>query len=370
MNIFTRTALSLSLMFATTTAQAREFSAPFDSDWQRVMEGKDVSITKPYICTPVPEPQIYFEANSMYGASKGDASRSVIDPKAKAAYDQKVARVDQLIRTISKTANHYVRYRPVRSNIAQCALDQLYRWAEVNALTQVKDKTSLLILDQRIASLALSYLQIRQDLTLNMQKKKMIEDWLCRLAAIQQTHFDAHPELGSSRNNHRYWAGLSVGAVGVATGKEALFQWGVESIRAGLDQLTEEGYLPLEVERGKRAFLYHNHAVMPMVMMAEIAMQHGVDLYADGKLHLLVRNVVRNWKDTAPLEKRSGKKQDQLMKNGQPRSDKLAWLQIYHTRFPVAEHAALLKSLPNFRNSSLGGDLRLLFRSNRKARQY
>jgi hypothetical protein len=76
--------------------------------------------------------------------------------------------------------------------------------------------------------------------------------------------YDAKPSLSSHRNNHLYWAAWSVGLVSAALDDRALLAWSLAKARVGIAQITNEGFLPLELERKGRALHYHVFAAAPV----------------------------------------------------------------------------------------------------------
>ena len=104
--------------------------------------------------------------------------------------------------------------------------------------------------------------------------------WLAVLADEVRAYFAGRGGKVDGRNNHRNWAGFAVAAAGVAANRADLFAWGVDSARAGLRQVQDDGTLPLEMARRSRALHYHLFATAPLVLTAELAAANGIDLYA------------------------------------------------------------------------------------------
>jgi poly(beta-D-mannuronate) lyase len=167
----------------------------------------------------------------------------------------------------------------------------------------------------------------------------------------------------SGKNNHRYWAGLSATAAGIATGDKQLTDWGIDSARIGLAQITPDGTLPLEVSRGKRARDYHIFAAQPLVATAELARGQGVDLYAEngGALTKLVNRVVDSLDDPSFFEKASGAKQERYPGGDTVPANRIAWLEIHQSRFPSPMAEAVLEEKRPVASSGIGGDMTLLF---------
>ena len=130
----------------------------------------------------------------------------------------------------------------------------------------------------------------------------------------------------------------------------------MESYRLGVCQVTEQGALPIELSRGKRARDYHIHAVAPLVMLAEMGARNGLDTYYEcGKaLHRLVKFVLGAIDDPSQIEELAGAEQIDLAEG----ESRLAWVAIYRSRFTLPVTVVLPKSLVA---STLGGDVEALY---------
>jgi poly(beta-D-mannuronate) lyase len=227
-----------------------------------------------------------------------------------------------------RIANAYVKSSPKNPAAAACALGWLDVWASANAMTDMRSKQAHFNLSQALGGFALAYTQIRNAPDLPTDQKKRVEPWLKALARRVMESKDTKEVSG--RNNHRYWAGLAAAAAGAATGDKQLTEWGIDSARIGLAQVTPEGTLPLEMNRGKRARDYHIFASEPLVATAELARHQGVDLYAEhgGALTRLVNRVVDSLDDSSFFEKATGAKQEPYPGDDTVPSNRIAWLEI------------------------------------------
>ncbi|MGF9758728.1 alginate lyase family protein [Microvirga sp. 0TCS3.31] len=323
--------------------------------------GKDNGQAEPeYECeAPVP-PVITLETQSKY--KQNDTSRATIDEAANEDYVKTLVPLRAYAKGLVKISNDYVRSSPKNPAAAVCALAWLEQWASANAMTDMRSKQALFNLSQTLGGFALAYLQIRNAPDLPEEQKKRVESWLRTLGRQVVNSKDNNLEV-SGRNNHRYWAGLAAAASGIAAGDEHLVEWGMDSARIGLSQITPEGTLPLEISRGKRARDYHIYAAEPLVATAELARSRGVDFYAEnnGALKRLVDRVVASLDDPAFFEKTSGAKQEPFPDNGTVPANRIAWLEIYQSRFPSPRIEAVLAPRRPLASSGLGGDLTLLF---------
>ncbi|KFG67733.1 hypothetical protein JH26_20860 [Microvirga sp. BSC39] len=313
-----------------------------------------------YECDAPGAPVITLETQSKY--QQTDTSRTTIDETANENYLKAVVPLRTYAKGLVKIANDYVRSSPTNPAVAGCALDWLEHWASANAMTDMRSKQALYNLGQTLGGFALAYLQIRNAPDLSADKKKRVEAWLNSLGKQVVNFMDDNHEV-SGRNNHRYWAGLAATAAGIASDDKHLVGWGIDSARIGLAQVTPEGTLPLEVSRGKRARDYHIYAAEPLIATAELARSRGVDLYAEknGALKRLADRVVASLDDPSFFEKATGTKQEPFPDNGTVPANRIAWLEIYQSRFPSPRVEAVLASRRPLASSGLGGDLTLLF---------
>jgi poly(beta-D-mannuronate) lyase len=326
---------------------------------------KGDSQAKPeYECEAPGTPVITLETQSKYKQS--DTSRSTIDENANETYLKAVEPLRAYAKALVKIANDYVRSAPRNPAAAQCALAWLDRWASANAMTEMRSKQALFNLGQTLGGFALAYLQIQNASGLEEEPKKRVQAWLNTLGKQVAAFMDNNREI-SGRNNHRYWAGLSATAAGIATGDRRLTEWGIDSARIGLAQITPEGTLPLEIDRGKRARDYHIFAAEPLVATAELARSRGIDLYAEhkGALPRLVNRVVTSLDDPSFFERVTGAEQEPYPGDGTVPSNRIAWLEIYQSRCPSPKIDAVLASKRPVASSGLGGDLTLLFQGSR-----
>ncbi|WP_201863811.1 alginate lyase family protein [Microvirga soli] len=313
-----------------------------------------------YKCDLPGMPVITLETQSKY--KQADSSRATIDETANENYLEAMVPLRAYAKGLVQIANDYVRSSPTNPAAAACALNWLEHWASANAMTDMRSKHALFNLGQTLGGFALAYLQIRNAPDLQGDKKKRVEAWLKALGQQVVNFMNQNHEV-SGRNNHRYWAGLAASAAGIAADDMRLADWGIESARIGLSQITPEGTLPLELDRGKRARDYHIYAAEPLVATAELARSRDFDLYADkdGALKRLVDRVVASLDDPFFFEKATGAKQETFPNDGIVPANRIAWLEIHQRHFPSPRIEALLASRRPLASSRIGGDLTLLF---------
>lgn len=317
-------------------------------------------------CDPAPAPVRTLATTSMY--DQRDPTRSKKDSDANKRYQAMIQPVRDYAKDVSKFANNYVRSGAKKTAFAECTLDWLATWAKAHGLTDLRTPQAVFNVGQLVGGFAMAYLQVRDNPHLDVRQKQLVEQWLKGIALQVRDNVRADEARGknSARANHRYWSGYGVGVVGVATGQRDLFDWGINSARIGLSEIEPDGTLPRELRRASRARDYHVFSVAPLVMMAELGLANGVNLYAeqDGSLHRLVKRILDSNKDARYFEKLTGYKQQPYPDgdDGIP-STRLAWLEPYHARFPSQRTAAMLKEKRPVMSTALGGNLTDIYKT-------
>src|SRR5207248_6859880 len=84
------------------------------------------------------------------------------------------------------------------------------------------------------------------------------------------------------------------------------------SFRIGIAQITRDGTLPFEMQRGARALHYHLFAAAPLVAIAELAAANGMDLYSEEHhaLPRLVHRALGGVDDSAFFTEKTGQEQE------------------------------------------------------------
>jgi poly(beta-D-mannuronate) lyase len=325
--------------------------------------GKDDVQAKPrYECETPGAPVISLDTRSKY--RQDDSRRATIDEEAGEAYSEAVEPLRAYARSVARIANAYVKSSPKNTAAADCALAWLDHWASAKAMTDLRSRQAHFNLGQTLGGFALAYLQVRNAPGLDGERKRRIESWL-RALGRQIVETRETSKGVSGRNNHRYWAGLSTAAAGIATSDRRLIDWGIDSARTGLAQVTPEGTLPLETARGSRARDYHIFAAEPLVATAELARGQGVDLYAEygGALPRLVNRVLESLDDPSFFEEITGIRQEAFPGDGTVPPHRIAWLEILASRHPSPDAERVLSARRPVASSSIGGNTTLLFHS-------
>ncbi|AMP12429.1 alginate lyase family protein [Collimonas pratensis] len=298
-------------------------------------------------CPEAPAGLRDIEANSYYS----DAHYSIVDPVLKAKNEAAVKPFSDYLATVSADADRYIAGGDAAA--AQCALRWLDRWAVDGAmLGKVSSSQAQYERKWTLAGVALAYIKVRP--LAEPAQRAHIEAWLPRLADAALAFVNNGK---GARNNHYYWVGLAVMATGVATGEQRYIDAASKIYDSALNDIGDDGSLPLEMNRAGRALAYHNYALAPLVMMAELSRLHHEDWYLrrHGRLQKLAQRVLDGIADPTWFVQKTGAAQEI------PKGGILGWIVFYRETAPelTAPSQALMTQAP-FRYAQLGGNLSVL----------
>lgn len=280
-----------------------------------------------------------------------DKTGSVVDPTLAEQHKAETAPLTLFLRHVTQSADKALkRTKPAdKVSMADCALQWLAAWAEAGALTG-KMGTAQAESERKwdMTGAALAYIKLKPFAS-DAQRAK-IEPWLVRMADDARSVFD---DGTHKRNNHWYWLGLGLGAVGEATGSEKHWAQARDIMRDAARDIAADGSLPMEIARGQRALHYHAFALMPLVTLAEIAHARGEDFDAlgNGALGRLVQVTLKGIADPTHFDKLAGVAQERPVNPGS------GWLPLYLHRHAL-EGVPLAAMQPGHR--WLGGDVATL----------
>jgi hypothetical protein len=225
------------------------------------------------LCPDIKAPPTRLQTQSKY--SSDDLSKSSVDDEAMAERDKAVRPIRGSVRILTNMAYGQSVNRDVMQARADCVLGNLDRWAIALSLTDMSSEDAFLTRDRWIAEIALALEFASKNVELSAERKERYSAWLGTIArdTIDAYAFRLGPK--SRTNNHRYWAGLSVAAVGFLLGDQEFKRWGRISFEIGACQVDKSGYLPRELERGEKALEYHVYALRPLAAILKLALENG-----------------------------------------------------------------------------------------------
>jgi poly(beta-D-mannuronate) lyase len=345
-----RHALFLILLATTVPIFAASPAQTLRSPW----DGKPVTKTDaPYSCPAIVHIAPDLITDGFYRLD--DPTHSIIDPVRQEAYRKSSEGVKNIGLAIVKAADDY---RTTGSRqAAQCAMTQILTLTQDHSLTgKMSSGQAYYVQGWVVGAIAISYLKIRETGIATPQQTEDIGKWMQSVGGQTIAYYDAHKKASHSdgQNNHLYWAGVEIAAIGVAANNRKNFDWAMATYDNGVNQIQPDGSLPLEMARGSKALHYHLYAIAPLVLLAEFGESNHLDLYAhaNGAIHRLVNFSIAGLQDPTPFTKATGVEQEVPKKiNG----DQIGWAPPYAQRFPDPALEYFIKAATNLSVYYLGG---------------
>ncbi len=228
------------------------------------------------LCVSIPAPPATLQTQSKYKAD--DSSKSSIDDDALQARDRTVQPIRNSIRLLTNIAYAGSNSSLVTQARAECVLHNVDRWASAKALTDMRTVDAYLSRDRWVAEIALAVRSASKRVELSSERKALYSTWFSTLARDTMDAYSLRLGPKSKTNNHRYWAGLSVAAVGFLLDSGDFKTWGKTSFEIGACQVDDRGFLPAELARGEKALDYHVYALRPLAAIIKLASDNGEPL--------------------------------------------------------------------------------------------
>lgn len=232
-----------------------------------------VLVSSEAACASISGPVAMPATQSKYTA--GDVSRSVADPTVSLQRSRQLQAVRAFVEDIGVLADRWSQSGGSDLPAADCVLRRLAEWAAADAFLKLPTEDAYLTRDVMIADLVQSYRAVK-GAAVDLDRAP-IDAWLARIGQDTMAFYEFVAGPRSRANNHRYWAGVSVATIGLATGDPALTAWASDSLRIGLCQVREDGALPLELDRGRRALEYHVYALRALTRLDALLAESKVD---------------------------------------------------------------------------------------------
>jgi poly(beta-D-mannuronate) lyase len=317
-------------------------------------DAKPIAATDtPYSCPSLPHLAPDLVTDGFYRLD--DPTHSIIDPVRQEAYNKSSGQVKAVGLAIVKAADDY-RTSGSRQ-AAECAMGRIVTMARDKSLSgKMSSGQAYYVQGWVVGAVAIAYLKVRGAGDATPEQAASIAGWLRSVGEQTKAFYGARKKAGQgdSQNNHLYWAGVELAAIGVAANDRNDFDWALTAYDNGVNQIGPNGTLPLEMARGGRALHYHLYALAPLVLLAEFGEANGLDLYAhaNGALHRLVDVSITGLRDPTLFEKATGVRQEvSKVVSG----DQIGWAPPYVRRFPNPELTHLINVAPNLSVYYLGG---------------
>jgi poly(beta-D-mannuronate) lyase len=187
-----------------------------------------------------------------------DPTHSIIDPVRQEAYRKSSDPVKNVGMAIVKAADDY---RTTGSRkAAQCAMAQILTLAQDHSLAgKMSSNQAYYVQGWVVGAVAIAYLKIRDTGSATQAQTDLIAKWMRSVGDQTIAYYDGRKKhgRGDGQNNHLYWAGVELAAIGVAADNREDFDWAVSTYDNGVSQIQRDGTLPLEMARASRALHYH-----------------------------------------------------------------------------------------------------------------
>lgn len=230
-------------------------------------------------CPAMPEPMVTFSSGSIY---KDTPCKCEIDPDKYATYLEEVAKLKDYLESLVKLKDYYLTYPGDNDDAVTCIMDNIEKWAASGAMLGAHEDTVGYHKTADLIGVTAEVLNsLRRSNIMNNYDMQIIKDWLTQGSYNVIDYYTYTAGGRTSVNNHRYWDSFSVGRAAVVTQNTELFEWAIEGLQIGLNQVDSAGLLPRELERGSKASKYHVFATLPLLGLAELAIKNR-DLMNDG----------------------------------------------------------------------------------------
>jgi poly(beta-D-mannuronate) lyase len=245
---------------------------PLRSPWN----GKPIHATDvAYPCPAIPHIAPDLITDGFYRLD--DPTHSIVDPVRMEAYRKSSEGVKAVGMATVQAADDY-RSSGSRQ-AAQCAMSRIITMAQDKSLSGKMSSTQAdYVQGWVVGAVAIAYLKVRETGNATPGQIESIAKWLRSVGEQTRGYYDAHTK--GHGNNHLYWAGVELAAIGVAANNRSDFDWAMATYDNGVDQIQPDGTLPLEMARGSKALHYHLYALAPLVLLAEFGEANSLDLYA------------------------------------------------------------------------------------------
>lgn len=209
-----------------------------------------------------------------------DKIGSIKDPNKIKLLDEKTLSYRGVAQNLVNLSNNYI--KTGNQEVSACAVNILLNLAQQNALAgTISGYQAQFTQTWLLSSFSLVWLKIKTSQNVTDNQKKIINQWLTRMADNTKNYFS--PLIAKNpqaTNNMGYWAGLAVMATGVATNDKDYFNWSMNVLKIGINSIDNNGFLPNELKRGSKSLHYHLFSLQPLITMAELAQKNNIDVYS------------------------------------------------------------------------------------------
>jgi poly(beta-D-mannuronate) lyase len=231
-----------------------------------------------------------------------DRAYSVMDPELRRRNDALLSGISGMMLYVEKNLDNAA----AAAAPANCAFEVIHEWAGQGAMLDPPTTTQGRIERAKFAiGLDVIALKLR---ALGYGVDAPILDWLKDLDDAVITYF----ERGTNRANLYTWSGVAAAGFALLSGDRRAIGYEDEVWRAGIGEITPEGFLPKELTRAHRALIYHQYAFSALLMLRQMRLALGENdsIADDAALSRLARRIGANLCDPRPIATASGASQE------------------------------------------------------------
>ncbi|MET1754015.1 alginate lyase family protein [Novosphingobium sp. RD2P27] len=286
-----------------------------------------------------------------------DPTQSELDPDKVREQAAVRRRIERPVGRIVAMADRYRHARNVatKRRLQECLALSFESLASARSLEGVKSKAAAYYRNWMITALAISYLKAELPSASQLQSES-IRSWFERHAIGIQA-FERDRVQSKHIDNHVYWSGAALAAVGRVLGRADLKSEANDILALGASQVREDGTLASESNRGTRARHYHLFAAAPLatiILLQEVP----TSAVTRRQLHRLASSIIQSTDDErdSSIAKRAGAPQ-------QAETTPFLYPLLHVFAFgdsSISERVETLAKGVNMRSFFLGGELSFL----------
>jgi poly(beta-D-mannuronate) lyase len=261
----------------------------------------------------------------------------------------------ELEQAVSNGASRYV--ATGNSAEAVCVANLLSRWAAAGTLLNYSYRESSQAwyqVEWTLSSISLAWSVVQTDPAIPAAQREKILQWMHKVTEYMLDQ-DPRPGDPEHENNHAYWRALCATSVGILTSDDKLYRRGITQYVQAIGQMNRDGSFPLEMARHENALHYQSFALAPLVMIAELAEQQGIDLYdvrvSGHTINDAVDFLVRASADPSLVKKYASEPQTFSLFSGEKPP---AWTEFWAARHPGKPWSELIRE--PLVDSTIGGN--------------
>ncbi|MGE4409796.1 MAG: alginate lyase family protein [Sphingobium sp.] len=250
-----------------------------------------------------------------------DRTKSTVDPEMMRAYVARTRDYQKMKTALISLQRDWVGHPDERSEISDCIRKTLIDWAGQGALLGSLEnnqgygrRQASLIIIWSAPAISIAYHLADRDGGLDARDKALLQQWIGDLDSAMRAKFrlNAVGDKPAERpTNQTAWAAAAGMYFASVTGNAEELRWSFAELQRILQSAEEDGSLPSETKRGKKALAYQNFALIPIALLLNGAIANDMSLSAEDEKALLriISFTARAWTHSGELAERTGSEQ-------------------------------------------------------------